>query len=430
MLPILQETLANGVRIVCDAGLKQESSAIGVWIDTGARYEQRKAKGVAHFAEHLLFKGSKHYTYRALKREIEGRGGMLNGFTSQEITCYYAKVLNTHVFLTLDILLDMVLSPLLLARDIEKERKVILEEIKMQNDLPQSRSEMLLDELLWGEAPLGCDISGTEGTVKAITRTDIVSFLKRHYTAPRLLITVCAKTAPRQIRRFVEDKCRVLARKRDHAPAFELSPVRTGVQVKVEKKDLFQTHCTFGFNACGRKDPLVWAFKLMHVILGANMSSRLFERVREERALAYDIATACRFYHDCGCFSVHTGLAPEHVLRTVKVILKELARMRQSPVGRKEFQRAQDFVLGQMVMAFERPMERMLYIGESLLGLGAIPSLGEVEEEIRGVSPRMLQRLAARVFSGKTLKVALVGNAEPALAPAIVHEAQRAGYHA
>lgn len=430
MLPILQEKLANGVRIVCDAGLDQESSAIGVWIDTGARYEQREAKGVAHFTEHLLFKGSKNYTYKALKREIEGRGGMLNGFTSQEITCYYAKVLNPHVLRTLDILLDMVLFPLLGERDIEKERKVILEEIKMQQDLPQSRSEMLLDELLWGEAPLGCDVIGTERTVRAIARRDISLFLKQHYTAPRILITVCAKTAPGEIRSLIEDKCGALVRKKDGAQAFVPSPVHKGVQIKVEKKDLFQTHCTLGFKACRRKDPLVWVFKLMHVILGANMSSRLFERIREERALAYDVATACRFYHDSGCFSVHTGLAPEHVLLTLKVTLKELARMKQAPVGIKEFRRAQDFVLGQMVMAFERPMERMLYIGESLLGLGYIPSPDEVREKILEVSPRVLQRLAAQVFSGRTLKVALVGNVDPALSAAIAQEAKSAGYHA
>jgi predicted Zn-dependent peptidase len=289
---------------------------------------------------------------------------------------------------------------------------------------------MLLDELLWGKTPLGRDVIGTAETVGAISRKNIAAFLEQHYTAPRILIVVCAKAGVPELKKIIAGKFTGYSGSKRPVTKFNPSSVQPGVRIKVERKELAQTHCALGVEGCTRKDPRVWALKLLHVILGANMSSRLFERIREEQALAYDISTACRFYRDSGCFSIHSGLAPEHLGCALRLILKELEKIKRVAVGKKEFQRARDFVLGQMTMAFEHPMERMLYIGESLLGLGIVPSPDEMRQKIIGISTGTIKRLAERLFSGRTMKVALVGSIETAFKTEIEKTLRSAGYHA
>jgi len=412
MRPFHVTKLKNNIRLAHTSGLSAETSAVGVWINTGARYEPEQVKGIAHYLEHLLFKGSRHYSYKKLKQEIEGRGGVLNGFTSQEMTCYYAKVLNKNIFKTLDILLDMVFFPLLNNEDVQKERKVILEEVKMQNDLPQSRSEMLLDELLWGDTPLGCDVIGTEKTIRATTQKDIAAYLKAEYIPAHMLISVCSNTRLSQIQRYIEKKCAHLPAKSPARERFEASSLQPGIQSRIEQKDLFQTHLVVGFKGLCRADVSTWILKLIHVILGANMSSRLFEKVREEQALAYDISTAYRSYHDSGCFSVHTGLAGENVVKTLQIVFKELRRLQETLVRKDEFQRAQDYLLGQHIMAFERNMDMMLYMGENLLGIGYVPVLREVKERIHSVTPSQVRKMAQYIFAEDLIKVSLVGKVD------------------
>ncbi|NQT28232.1 MAG: insulinase family protein, partial [Candidatus Omnitrophica bacterium] len=230
----------NGLDLIFSPFQDIETASLGVFLRGGARFEDRKVKGIAHFLEHMLFKGSLNYSHRQIKREIEGRGGSLNAFTSQEVTAYYANFLNKNLPRVLDILLDMVFNPLLKEREINKERNVILEEIKMYNDLPSSRAGMLLDRLLWKNHPLGEEIIGHVATVKGINRKDLDNFQKKYHTPSNMVISFSGAYSKDKVVDLLTKKIRK-TKQRVSLKHFSPSPCQ-GLEVKCEKKSLEQSH--------------------------------------------------------------------------------------------------------------------------------------------------------------------------------------------
>lgn len=385
-----------------------QSVALGIWIKTGGRYESIANKGISHYLEHLLFKGSKKYSCREIKESIEGLGGYLNGFTSEELTCYLVKIPSRHLELAFDVLSDMVINPVLSNTDTEKEKAVILEEIKMYKDQPQSYVYDLLDELLWPNQPLGAPIIGTSESLCQITRQDLSLFKSRFYTPKNIVVSIAGKLEHNQFVGLVE---KIFSRhKAKEINTFsKVSEEQSMPQLKLFDKDTEQTHMALGFRSFARAHPLKHAVGLLHVIMGANMSSRLFNELRENKGLAYEIGTQVKRFYDTGAFVVHAGIDNKKVVEAVELILKELKKAKDKLVSKDEFKRAKEFYLGQLVLALEDTLDHMLWIGEATATLDKTFTLEDIIKEVRRLKREDIRSVACNIFKEKNLNLALIG---------------------
>ncbi len=400
----------NGVDFIFSPLRNIETASLGVFLRAGSRIEEKSLKGVAHFLEHMVFKGSRNYSHRQIKREIEGRGGSLNAFTSQEITAYYAHFLSKNLPQTIDILLDMVSNPLLKTFEVDKERNVILEEIKMYNDLPSSRAGVLLDSLLWKNHPLGEEIIGYTATVKKINRLELDNFRRKYYAPSNMVISFSGDYSKEKIIDLLVKKIKK-AKGKTKLRYYRPSLCR-GLEIKCERKSLEQSHLCLGFRSIPYSSEKRLTAQLINIILGGNMSSRLFEELREKKSLCYDISTEVRKYRDSGSFSVHLGLDKSKLLTALKTVLRELDKMKEKKVSIKELSRAKDYFLGQAAMSLERPQGRMFYFAESLLTLGKIYNFSEIKEKVKSITPQEIKDFAGDIFRFKNMRISYVGNIE------------------
>ncbi len=398
----------NGLKVVTAQMPGMQSVSLGIWIRVGGRYETKENKGISHYLEHLLFKGSKKFSCRKIKESIEGVGGALNGFTSEELTCYLAKMPADYTELALDILADMVLNPLLAEKDIVKERGVILEEIKMYKDLPQSFVHELLDELLWPDQPLGLSIAGTPESVSAMGKTQIESFCRKYYTSSNIVVSAAGLLKHDKI---IQRLKHIFSSKKSGAKNVFQGVVQQqpSAQLKLLDKDTEQTHLALGFHSFNREHPLKYAQTLLHVILGANMSSRLFNEVREKRGLAYEIGTQIKRFDDTGAFVVHAGIDNTKALPMIKVVFQELSKIREDLVSADEFKRAKEFFLGQFRLALEETMDHMLWMGESVSALDKVYSLKEVIAGVEKTSRADIRKAARLIFIDNAINMSLIG---------------------
>jgi predicted Zn-dependent peptidase len=406
-----RQKLNNGLRIITKRSSSVQSVSLGIWINIGSRYESPEQKGISHFLEHLLFKGSRKYSCRAIKESIEGVGGALNGFTSEEHTCYLVKIPHRYLTCALDILSDMVINPCLVPADIEKEKTVVLEELKMYRDLPQSYCLELLDELLWPRQALGSPVIGTVETVNNISRNALKSFQADHYTPANIVISAAGLLDDDLLGKKVSAIFSSLKSTKLNV-FLKAQQVQGKPQLKIFHKNTEQTHMALGFHALKRDHPLRHSQAILHIILGANMSSRLFNEVREKRGLAYEIGTGLKRYFDTGVFLVHAGIDNRKVPDCLGLIFHELGRTKKSLVTKDEFKRAKEFYLGQLSLALEDTMEYMLWMGESVACLDKVYSLEQIIKEVNKVSPEDVKAVARQIFENEIINLALIGPLE------------------
>ncbi|MBI2104901.1 MAG: insulinase family protein [Candidatus Omnitrophica bacterium] len=406
-------TLSNGLGIALRPMPQAQSVAVGVWVRAGGRYETEGLAGISHFIEHLLFKGTRRRSCEALKQAIEGVGGSLNGFTAEEFTCYLAKVPARHARRALDVLADMVCRPRLAASDVEKERDVIIEEIRMYDDTPGQYVHDLFSQLLWPDHPLGLLLSGTIDTVRRMARQDLSRYWRRMYQPPNLLVAAAGRLEPDAIAREARRAFGTGGGRRFNGFLRAPRP-RRGPQVRVWNKPTEQSHLCAGTYAIPRTHPDRFALELLHVVLGANMSSRLFREVREKRGLVYEIGTQIKRFHDTGAFVVHAGCDTGKLAETVRTIFTELARMRRGAVSRAELKRAKDYYTGQLLMGLEDTMDHMLWMGEQVVTVGRVARTERLLEHVARVTERDLRRVARHLFVTDKMHLAIVGPiAEP-----------------
>lgn len=400
--------LSNSLRVVSVPMPHMESVSLGVWMAAGGRYESARLCGISHFLEHLMFKGTESRSARRIKQDIEGLGGSMNAFTDVELTCLYAKVPVAHTATALEALLDMALHPRLSAGDIERERQVILEEIKMYLDTPMQYVQDLLGSVMWPHHPLGMFLAGTQASVRRITRRDIMDYWKRFYTPANLVVAVAGPVSHRLV---VEQVSSFVGR----TPAGRAQRFKKAThgqrraRWECTTKETEQTHAALGFHAFPRNHPHIHGLNLLHVILGGNMSSRLFHQVREMRGLAYDIGSSIKRYRDTGSFTISAGVEHKKFLQALRVILEELKRARREPVGRDEFIRAQEFYTNQLVLALEDTTDHMLWAGESELMLQRIVPVERILDDVRRVKPADVTRAAREVLQPARRNLAVIG---------------------
>jgi len=398
----------NRLSVVAHSMPHVGSSAVGVWVRAGGRYEPAAHSGVSHFIEHLLFKGTRTRRCDQLKQAIEGVGGSLNGFTAEEFTCYMAKVPAAYLARAVTILADMVRHPAFRPADVERERDVILEEIRMYEDTPGQYVHDVLNQLLWPHHPLGNLLSGTQETVRRMTRTQILRYWTQFYHPRNLLVSCAGAQEPETVIRMAK---RAFAGTRaGRLTTMRRAPtVPRGLHIRVVQKKTEQTHLCLGTPAIPRTHPQRFALELLHVLLGANMSSRLFHEVREKRGLVYEIGTHIKRFRDTGAFVIYAGCDTAKVSMTLRTVMAELGRIKREPVSARELSRAKEFYRGQLVMALEETTEQMLWLGEQAMTIGRISAPEEVIKAIDRVTIRQIQQAAQALFTPARLCLAVVG---------------------
>jgi predicted Zn-dependent peptidase len=399
--------LDNAVRVATAPMPAMRGVTVGIWVGVGGRFESKKVCGVSHFIEHMLFKGTKKRNAREISQAIEGIGGYLNAFTSEETTCYFATSEARHAATLLDVLSDMYRNSVFAAAEIEKERKVIREELFMYRDQPQQYVHELLHETLWPDQPLGRSLTGTPESLEAIRRADILRYKTEHYRAANTVVAVAGACEHEKIVGLVSQFLPLNGEKASRFPRVEER--QRAPRYKIFEKNTEQSHVAIGIRGCSRHDPRRYALKLLSVILGENMSSRLFQVVRERHGLAYSIQSATSFFADTGAFEISAGLDNKKVGKALRLIARELQKIAQQPPSVAELQRAKDYTIGQMWLGLETTMNRMLWLGEHLLGYGEIISPDEIQRKIEAVNPDEIQSLAAELFRDSRLNVAVIG---------------------
>jgi len=401
-------TLDNGVTLVTNNMPHMESLAIGIWIKTGSRNEEKDHCGISHFLEHMIFKGTDTRSCRKLKEDIEGRGGSLNGFTSEEVSCFLAKVNIKHLGIALDVLSDMVLNASIAEKDVERERTVIMEEIKMYQDLPNHHVHDMLADLMWPEHPLGRPIAGNIDSVANISRNDITGYKKAKYAPENISIVLCGNldhnAAVSRIKDIFRSKIKLEA-----WPFSAFKNSQSGPRINVLYKDTEQAHLCMGLHSFGRMHKDRFALGLLHIILGANMSSRLFENIREKKGLAYEIGTEIKRYRETGAFIVHAGMEHRKANDVIRVILEELKKIKCEKVSGSELKRAKEFFRVQLLMALEDTVEHMLWLGDYVTTLNKLPDREKIINKVVAVTVSDIKRVAGSIFKGSNLNIALIG---------------------
>ena len=404
---VAQATLDNGLRIVTATLPHVDSVAVGVWLNTGSRHEPARLAGVSHFIEHLLFKGTRRRSAHAISTDIEGCGGYLDAFTQEEDTCYYARVARKHADLALDVLCDMYLHPRLAPEDIAKERSVILDEIQMYRDHPQHVVQEMLSASLWSAHPLGRPVPGNEASLNRMTRADIVDFKRRRYIPCNTVIAAAGNITLRECVGMVR---RRMGRIPPAAPSARRPGGAAARQqaLAFQARNVEQAHIARGFRHFGRHDARRHALRLMNVVLGENMSSRLFQVLRETHGLAYAVQSNFTLFEETGAWIVSAGVEAGRIARSAKLIGRELKRLRDQPVPARELRQARDYVIGQMKLGLESTSQQMMWIGEQLLTFGRFISPEETVAHLTRVDAATMQRVARAVLRENRLSLSVV----------------------
>jgi len=415
MQPSQVTKLPNGVRVASVEMPHMKTVSVGIWAAVGGRHEPESLCGISHFLEHLMFKGTKRRTSRKITEAVEGLGGYLNAFTTEDHTCYYAKAGAQHLPVLCDVLGDMVLNSKFAPVEIERERDVIREEILMVHDNPGQYIEELLSEALWPNHPLGRPLTGSVESIAGLTQEKFFAFKEKHYTGRTILVTVAGAAAHERVLELMGPTMGTLPSgqvqrflKSNHDRSVKAGGVRRP-WVKATNHDIEQTHLAMGFHAFGRRDERRYALKLLSVILGENMSSRLFQKLRERHGFCYSVQSSVVALQDTGALTIFAGLDPSKLEKATRMTMQELERIATQPPSRSELRKAQDYTIGQTLMGLESTSNQMTWMGESLLSFGKVINPKEVEERLLAVTPEDVRAVAETCLQPSRLGVAVAG---------------------
>jgi predicted Zn-dependent peptidase len=402
--------LKNGLRIITIPMVDNPSVTVLVMVAAGSKYETKAENGISHFLEHMVFKGTPRRPKAAdISRELDSIGAQHNAFTSQEYTGYYAKVDSRHAALALDIVSDLYNNPLLDAAEMEKEKGVIVEEIRMYEDIPQAKVGRLFFELVYGDQPAGWDIAGTEGNVRSFNREAVVAYRSAHYVAEATTVVVSGHFNEKQILADIEKSFAGISslKKKDKVKVKEK---QDGPQVKIGWKETDQTHIILGVRSFSLPSPYRPALSILSCILGKGMSSRLFDKLRNQMGICYYVGADSDLYTDHGIFEVSAGVDNSRVDEAIKVILSELAKTTKEKVSETELTKVKDFIAGNTMLGLETSDDRANYAGMKEVLEGKVKTPSESIAQIRAVTAEQVLEVAQKIFVDKNLNLAIVGN--------------------
>ncbi len=404
---IATSALANGVKVISEQMRAVRSVSVGVWIGSGSRRENRAENGLSHFIEHMLFQGTTTRSAEDIARFADSIGGNLDAFTSKELVSFNAKVLDEHLEAGFDLLSDLTLNPLFRREDIEKEKRVILEELKMESDNPEYLVHEIFCSNFWKGHPLGKPILGTRETVRSFDRGMIENYYRRVYAPSNMIITAAGNL---EHGRLVE-----MARRRFEGltaapPAFADPLPATHARLTLrDKHSLEQVHLCLGVPSYPLPHERRFACYVLNTLLGGGMSSRLFQNIRERQGLAYMIFSELNLYRDTGCLMVSAGTSAEAARKVIKSILEEFGTLKQETVGAEELRRAKDHLKGSLILSLESTSSRMSNLARQDLFFGRFFSQEEIVENIERVTADELRDIARDFFDPRRIALTLLG---------------------
>ena len=398
----------NGLRILTSQMPHTQSVSIAFYVGAGSRYETPEEAGISHFVEHLCFKGtSRRPTAKEISEAIEGVGGILNAATDRELTTYWCKVPLRHLRLAMDVLSDMLLNPLFDPGEVEKERSIIMEEISMSYDIPSYRADMLIDEVMWPDQPLGRDVAGTKETVANITRDMLFQYMHRQYTPPNVVVSVAGDVSHEEVVELLDRQFRDWT---THQPSswFPVEDGQSTPRMKMESRKTEQAHICIAVKGLSAEHPDRYALDLLNTSLGGGMSSRLFLELREKQGLAYDVHTTTSYLRDCGSFIAYAGVEPKKARKAIRSILKELNQIKEG-ISEEELLRAREFMKGRLVIRMEDSRSVAAWLGAQELLLSRTLTVDEVLAHVDAITCEDVQRVARDLLVTEKLNMAIVG---------------------
>jgi predicted Zn-dependent peptidase len=398
--------LPNGIRVVSEESPDLGSVTVGIWVENGSRYEIPAQAGISHFLEHLFFKGTVRRTAAQIAEEIDAVGGVLNAFTGKEYTCYYAKVLDEHLPLALDVLGDVFTHSRFAEEEIERERSVILQEISQIEDNPDDYVHDLFTQAFWGDHALARPIAGTPATVGGLHRDDFVRFLGAQYTPDRILVAGAGNLRHEDLIEVVQAQLGPLA---GAGSIRSLAPPTPTAGVAVHEKDLEQVHMCVGSPGIAQSDEDRYAAHLLSLALGGGMSSRLFQEIRERQGKAYSVYSFLTSYRDSGYLGIYAGTSAAWAREVLRSIRNEVARVVRDGLTAAELGRAKTQMKGSMLLGLETSDSRMTRIAKNEIYSGRDVPVAEVAAAFDAVTNDDIVRVAQRLFGGDLMQVTLLG---------------------
>jgi predicted Zn-dependent peptidase len=409
---VVREVLDNGLRLITETMPHVRSVTLGVWLTRGSRHETDERGGIAHFVEHMLFKGSDTRTAEDIAQAIDSIGGQLDAFTAKEYASYYIKVLDEHVPLAVDLLTDIVRRPAFAADEIEREKKVILEEIKMVEDTPDDLVHELFTQHFWEGHPLARPILGSRETVEALNRETILRYFGGAYVAPNIVVSAAGNLDHGRVRDLVQTAFGDLS---SSGEPFGENPPQVSPQVVTRAKELEQSHLCLGTNSYPQSHADRYVSYILNTVLGGSMSSRLFQNIREKRGLAYSVFSGLSAYRDAGNITIYAGCANEAVGQVIDLCVEELKGMKRAPVADSELRRAKDHLKGSLMLSLENTASRMSHLARQEIYFERHFGLDETLAGVEAVTVGDIQRVAADLFSNGSLAATVVGPSAPDL---------------
>ncbi len=401
-------TLDNGLRVITVTMPHTRSVTICIFIGVGSRYEAEAEGGVSHFIEHLLFRGTpKRTTARAISEAIEGVGGILNGGTDKELTLYWCKIAQPHFELALDVLADILLHSKFDPQDIEKERQVIIEEINMSNDSPAQRVDMLIDELLWPNHPLGRDIAGSKESVAAITKDMMLDYMAGQYLPDNTVIVIAGDIQHQEVVTAASQALCSWTNRQPHS-GYSAYDEQQNPRLQFERRDTKEAHLCLALPGLSLLHPKRFTLDLLNVILGEGMSSRLFVEIREKLGLTYSIHSYVDHFLDSGSVTVHAGVEPKNLHIVIKAILEQLSLLKEL-VPDSELSKAKELSKGRLLLQMEDSRSVAGWVGGQEILTGQILTVDQIVSIIDAITADELKEIAQELLVGDHLRLAVVG---------------------
>lgn len=401
-------TLDNGVRIVSEKIPYVRSVSIGIWVGTGSRNENKINNGISHFIEHMLFKGTRKRSAREIAESIDIIGGQLNAFTGKECTCFYTKTLDTHIDVAVDVLADMFFNSKFAKNDIDVEKKVIMEEIRMYEDSPEELVHDLLSETIWDGDPLGYPILGSQQCLQNIHKEMINEYVSNNYTPSNCVISVAGNFKDENL---IETLCKYFSNwKVEKQEDRSYEQVRFITDARFKEKDTEQVHICLGFNGIEHGNDKLYTLLAINNIFGGGMSSHLFQKIREEQGLVYSIYSYLSSYMNAGLFTIYAGMNPEHLSKVINLIVEEVRKLKKDGIKEEDLNKSKEQLKGNYILGLESTSSRMNSIGKSELLLGYINTPEEVLEKIDRINLDSVVEIIEKIFNIERMSFSAVGN--------------------
>ncbi|NTV89689.1 MAG: insulinase family protein [Clostridiales bacterium] len=407
----IKHTLPNGLRIVSEKIPYVRSVSIGIWVKTGSRNENEQNNGISHFIEHMLFKGTEKRSAKEIAESIDNIGGQLNAFTGKECTCFYAKTLDEHLDLAIDVLSDMFFNSLFASKDMTVEKKVVLEEIGMYEDSPEELVHDILSETVWDGNPIGYPILGSKKSLKSIDIDAIRDYMNNNYTPENTVVAVAGNFDEKHLNQLVEKYFGSWVSKgthHEHFPEVRFIPAFT-----TKEKDIEQVHLCMGFEGIEHGNDRLYSLLAINNILGGGMSSRLFQKIREKKGLVYSIYSYPSAYKHAGLFTIYAGMKPENLDHVREHIQDEIRLLRKKGIKPDDLMKSKDQLKGGYILGLESTSSRMNSIGKAELMLGYIDTPDQVLQKIDNISMEKVDEIIKTVFTPENIGVSIVGRLKP-----------------